>query len=192
MYARLNRVLLLTSVVALIALLACGSGCAVFGPPHAPGERVKMAFYLASTAPRADFSDKKEEGGRALYLAAQPVLTDKDIRRAAVMEGRQRALLLLEFDTFAAARLQQASAAHIGDRLVILIDDELIASSPIWAPFTQSKLYVDGGFTRQRAAEIVRRLAVPAAAPEPAVARERSTPPARGGSGAASRPAAAP
>lgn len=168
-----KRVLCFTgrALSATLALLTLG-GCAIFQPsaasqPSGSPKKVALRFNLAAPEPQEGYQRVADEAGQPLYYAAAPLLTENDVQGASVWSSPRRSLVLLEFSPRAVTALAQVTAAHVGGRLAIFVDDQLVASPPIRKPLTERKVYVDGGFTKVRAEEIVRGLAVrPVASPE--------------------------
>ncbi len=158
----------MAALVGSLASLFLLYGCAAPPRNEAPAtaaKRIPLGLYLATAAPHEGCQPITDQRGQTLYRAPQPLLSENDVRAAAVPASPKRALLLVKFDSIAAATFQRTTADHLGDYLVVLIDSAPVAFMPIWAPFTDPQIYIDGGFSRERAAEIVRRLNVPPTAP---------------------------
>lgn len=145
----------------LLLLLATG-GCGLFeraaGPAQPPAlPPVTLRFHLAASEPRDEFAPAQDEAGRPLYLAAQPFLTERDVRHAAVFTSTQRQLIRLDLNPDADQRLRRVTAAGIGLRLAVFLDDQLLYSPRIAAslggPFN-----LTGDFTPQRAEQIAAAL----------------------------------
>jgi preprotein translocase subunit SecD len=152
----------------LAALLALG-GCAEFGRtgsnPATPPPKVSIRFCLASGEAREGHAPAKDERGEVLYVAPTALLTEADVKQASLAESQKRTIILLEFKPLAADRLDRETAEHLGERLAIFVDDQLVMSPTIRSRISQGKAIIDGEFTKARAAEIVRVLNSGAAAP---------------------------
>ena len=153
---RLTRTL---TGLAAVGLLTLG-GCAEFGRTSStqPPPKVLVRFCLASGTAQDDYKPTKDERGQTLYVAPEAVLTEVDVKRASAMESQKRTIILLEFMPLAADRLDRETAVHLGDRLAIFVDDQLVMSPIIRSRISQGKAAIDGDFTKARAAEIVQAL----------------------------------
>ena len=96
-----------------------------------------------------------DEYGEAVYVAPEALLTERDVAGATALHGEQRSVIILEFKLMAAARLEQATARHVGERLAVFVDDEYVVSALIRGPVVGGQLCLDVGFSRARADEIV-------------------------------------
>jgi preprotein translocase subunit SecD len=154
--------------IVLAAWLVFG-GCAEFGRtgsnPAAPPPKVSIRFCLASAEACDGFQPVQDERGGTIYVASAALLTETDVKRASLAESQKRTIILLEFKPLAADRLDRETAEHLGDRLAIFVDDQLVMSPAIRARISRGKAAVDGDFSKARAAEIVRVLNSGAAAP---------------------------
>jgi preprotein translocase subunit SecD len=147
----------------VLALALTLGGCALFQPSQpgansAPPKRVTLRFFLAESDPQEGYRQMTDEQGQPLFVAPKVLLTERDVRKAAVYHGPQRRLIRLEFEPLAAARLEQATADHIGGRLAVFVDDKLVMSPMLRAPLAEGKVLLDGGFSPARAEEIAQSL----------------------------------
>lgn len=117
-----------------------------------------LRFHLASTVPEEGDRRIRDEFGQPLYVAPRPVLTEKGIASASALHSDRRSMVLLTLKTMPAARLRRLTSDHLGWRLAVFVDDELVMSPPIKAPIVNGKVYLDGDFPRARANEIARGL----------------------------------
>jgi preprotein translocase subunit SecD len=134
--------------------------------PAAPPPKVSIRFCLASGEAREGYEPAKDERGETLYVAPTALLTEADVKRASLAESQKRTVILLEFKPLAADRLDRETAEHLGERLAIFMDEQLVVSPAIRSRISRGKAAVDGDFTKARAAEIVRVLNSGAAAPK--------------------------
>jgi preprotein translocase subunit SecD len=168
------RAMVIRFGIVLAAGLA-SSGCAEFGRtgsrPATPPPKVSIRFCLASREASEGFEPVQDERGETLYVATTALLTEADVKSATLMESRKRTIILLEFKPLAADRLDRETANHIGKRLAIFVDDQLVVSPTINSRISRGKAAIDGDFTKERAAEIVRVLnsssAPPTSKPQP-------------------------
>ena len=144
-------------------MFAVLAGCTLFQRAEQPARgavepRTTLRFHLASTVPEEGDQQIRDEFGQPLYIAPRPVLTEKDIGSASALHSQRRSMVLLTLKTMPAARLRRLTSDHLGWRLAIFVDDELVTSPPIKAPIADGKAYLDGDFSRARASEIARGL----------------------------------
>ncbi len=143
----------------LVLWMGIGAGCKSTDPqPKEPPPRLTVAFHTCVIAPAEGFSPAKDEADEDIYVAAQPFLTESDIQTASLVQSEKRNLVQVEFTPPAADRLGRLTSERRGVRLAIFVDDKLIMSPWIWRPITGGTVMLDGGFTRERAKEIVQRL----------------------------------
>ncbi len=105
----------------------------------------------------------RDEAGQPLCVASEPFLTEQDIRGAHVLKGRGRHIVVLEFNGYGADRLDRATSDHVGQRLAVYVDDQLLMSPVIRAPMPRGQVALAGDFTPARAAQIVASLNPPPA-----------------------------
>jgi preprotein translocase subunit SecD len=149
--------------------LAC-AGCATLsarGPGDTNVPPVAVRFHLAASEPREGYGEAADENGQLFYVDPEPLLTERDVARAAVLRSDRRNVVLLEFAPHGADVLDETSAAHLGDRLAIFIDDQLVMSPRMQSRITKGKAAISGGFSDARAAEIVRGLNAPRSVARP-------------------------
>jgi preprotein translocase subunit SecD len=150
--------------LASLALLTggCAAPEAHRSPASQPTKEVRLRFCIASNEPREGYELAKDEAGQPLYVASEPFLTQHDVRRASTLVSGRRNLVLLEFYPLAARKLDEWSAEHVGERLAILLDDELLMSPVLTSRIGQGKVVLEGEFSNERAQAIARALS-----PEP-------------------------
>jgi preprotein translocase subunit SecD len=142
-------------------LLNAASGCAALRQADATARPKKIAlqFCWSTSEEKEGYRAGQDEVGRPLYIAPEPFLATDDILTATVWRGSQRTMILLEFLPLAALTLERESAAHVGERLAVFVDERLVMSPVVRAPLQGGKVYLEGGFTPEQAEGIVRRLA---------------------------------
>lgn len=140
----------------LLCLLAgCGASAADTPPT------VDMAFRAASQQaclaceelPRRDL-----DGAPPLHLKRRPLLTSDDIQdirpQADPISGQPA--LLFRFRPAAQARIQQATADHVGQLAAWVVDGEVIYAATIASPFADSMQVT--GMTREEQIQLYERL----------------------------------
>lgn len=144
-------------------------GCVLWGPrdesPPARPKPIALRIYPASEQPQEGHEPMRDEAGRPLYVASEPLLTEADVKVATVLRSDRRALLLLEFSPMATGPLEALSLSRRGERLAITLDDRLVMSPVLSRPIRDGRLILDGGFSPQRAEQIARSLNTPHATP---------------------------
>ncbi len=150
-------------MVAWAAMLSCAIiGCSILAPakknPAFSPKQMTLRIHLAIGGPLEGYTESKDEQGRVMYVADEPILTEKDVRSAALLHSLQRNLVMLEFKPLAADRLDRVTSENSGGRLAIYLDDKLLMTSMIRAPISAGKVILEGDFTRERAAQVARGL----------------------------------
>ena len=135
------------------------AGCALFDRSDEPPKpedspRVSLRFHLAIDQETEGYDAAKDEGGRPLYVAPSSFLTERDVWNATVYASERRYLIELEFTPGGALHLQWATEDHVGQRLAIYVDDELVMTPIVPAPITQGRLFLDGEFSKRRAEKL--------------------------------------
>ena len=128
------------------------------GPETKPIPRMTVRFHLASGKPVEGYREMTDRKGRPVYVAPDSVMSELDIVRARVVEdpaGRPAVGVTLSDE--AGERFEEFTAAHIGDALAILVDDELVTAAVIRAKLGRLAL-IAGDFTPQRAEEIAQAI----------------------------------
>ena len=142
----------------LILVSGCATSDAHRNPSSQPSKEVRLRFCLASSQPRDGYEPAKDEAGQRLYVAAEPFLTQHDVLRASTLVSNRRNLVLIEFYPLAARKLDEWSAEHIGERLAIFLDDELVMSPVVTSRIGQGKVALEGDFSKERAEAVARTL----------------------------------
>jgi len=182
---RTNRCRRDVPMLILAGLVALLPGCSWLngGPSEQRREpgTVRIRFHLAANEPREGYDARTDEVGRPLHIAPQPFLTDQQIWSAANFEGSGRNLVRLDFDAAGAAILERTTRTNRGARLAVYIRDELVMSPLVDEPITVGQVYLDAGFSRQQAQEIVRGIEAQRLARSPGQNAPESREPPAGG-----------
>lgn len=119
-----------------------------------PPVRLRVHLIVPCGAPGAGATVKVANAGGPLCLEKQPFLTQADVETAEIQPASSgRTLVFLTFRHDAAMRELQVTMANIGNRVGIVLNGHLMGTPVISA--ASRLLYIDGGFTRQQAEEIV-------------------------------------
>jgi preprotein translocase subunit SecD len=147
---------------AAIGCLIVG-GCVLAQPGGAPppNTNIRLRLCWATVDGRAGYEAAKDEAGQPLRVLPEPVVTEADVESATLWRNPLRNMVLVKLTPLAAARLEAASAAHIGDRVAIYIDERLVMSPILREPLAGGKMYLNGGFSAKEAESIVARLNSP-------------------------------
>ena len=119
-----------------------------------PPVTLRVHLIVPCGAPGAGGPVKVSNPDARLCLEKKPFLTQADVETAEVQPASGgRTLVLLTFHHDAAMRELQVTMANIGNRVGILLNGRMMGTPVISAG--SRLLYIDGGFTRQQAEEIV-------------------------------------
>src|SRR5262249_52268563 len=131
-----------------------------FRPDTSGAAEVQVEFRLAETEPgegliEVDTPDRRFK----IYLHPDPLVTNKDITEARVVadEFGEPAIDVM----FAAAvhqKLRDATKAHLGKPLAILVDGKVV-TAPVLRFYFGTGARIHGQFARQEAERIARSLA---------------------------------
>jgi preprotein translocase subunit SecD len=162
-----------------LLILPCTVGCASLagpGPGRSSGgfKAVSIRFHVATAQETEGYLATADERGQPLFVAPQPFLTDADVWSADVFAGEHSQLVRLDFTEMGATALEWVTRRRVGHRLAVYVDDQLVMSPLLRAPLVGGKVYLDGGFSRSRAAQIAKALNEQRAARAPV--QRRSTP----------------
>jgi SecD-like export protein len=100
------------------------------------------------------------DSGRLIYLHPEIVVSNDDIAQSSVVDdGAGRFGVEVQFLAAGAERMRQATGAHVGRPVAILIDGDVVMAPVVRAPILESAT-ITGNFTRadaQRIAEGIGR-----------------------------------
>ena len=92
--------------------------------------------------------------GRVIYLHPEPVVTNDDIAQSWVMpDGPERFSISVEFLQTGAQRMQQATVAHLGKPVAILLDGNVVIAPVLRSAITNSAL-ITGDYSQADAERI--------------------------------------
>ncbi|MDQ3030880.1 MAG: hypothetical protein M3Y87_00550 [Myxococcota bacterium] len=78
-----------------------------------------------------------------LAIERAEVVGSENIRRVRLLDAAQGVrVLVLEVDEIGRARLEEASRAHIGGRMAVVVDGRVVAAPTILNPLTEREVYV--------------------------------------------------
>ena len=151
LHRRLTLALTGTLVIAVV----------VFGVLVGPGDRgtlqaaVRFEAHLAETQPvpglivaRVGNSD------RVIYLRPEAIVTNEDIAQSWVtQDGPNRYGVSVQLLPDGAQRMRQATAAHIGRPMAILIDGEVVTAPTVRSAVSDSA-WINGDYTQAEAQRI--------------------------------------
>jgi len=121
---------------------------------------VRFEVRLAETQPVPGLIVARVvDSGRTIYLHPEMVVTNDDIAQSwVVQDGPDRFGIAVELLEAGAQRMRQASAAHLGRPVAILIDGEVVAAPVVRAVISNSAM-ISGDFTRAEAERIAEGIA---------------------------------
>jgi hypothetical protein len=121
-------------------------------PVHAA---VRFEVRLAEETPVAGLVVAQIPGSsRVIYMHPEIIVSNDDIAESSVLQaGPERFSIAVRFLSPGAARMRQATSAHVGRPLAILIDGSVVAAPVVRAPISDQAL-VSGDYTRADAERI--------------------------------------
>jgi TonB family protein len=125
----------------------------------AQGPRAPLEIRLAEWTPAAGFTAATVDGTKqAIYLEASALVTAQDVSNARVVDAEGgRFYVEVTFREAASARMAQATSAHLGKPVAIVIDGRVVSAPVVRSPIGRSAM-LTGDFTRAQAEAIVSRL----------------------------------
>lgn len=116
--------------------------------PVANVRPVTFEIRLAETAPREGLTEATvwTDPNRRIYLHAEPLVTNADLVSAKVLDDQEHVALEFAVNDLGAARLRQATAAHSGQPMAILVDGE-VRMAPTVHSQIGGKGVIQGGFS---------------------------------------------
>ena len=127
-------------------------------PSGTPRSTLELRLVVAEAEPGSPRLPDPQ--GEMLSLAAQPVVTEKDIVKTAIIVGSaaDRFGVYVYFTPEAAQRLKEMSSAHLGGRVAILLDGKVFLAAYMHGPFG-SPAMLEANYTREEATRVAERLA---------------------------------
>jgi SecD-like export protein len=153
-----GRRVLLTAAALIAALIVIG--LLVDSNRATVQAAVRFEVRLAETQPVAGLLVARVvDSGRTIYLHPEMIVTNDDIAQSwVVQDGPDRFGISVELLEAGAQRMRQASAAHLGRPVAILIDGEVVAAPVVRAVISNSAM-ISGEFTRAEAERIAEGIA---------------------------------
>jgi preprotein translocase subunit SecD len=141
-------------VIALIGTLALGYQVWVRGTTPVLAA-VRFEVRLAENQPVPGLVVAQvAQTGRLIYLHPEIVLNNDDIAQSWVsQDGPDRFSVSVQFLQSAAERMRQATTAHLGRPMAILLDGKVVMTPVVRSPITDSAM-ITGTFTRAEAERI--------------------------------------
>lgn len=164
--AAITRHVSVSAVASLLIVLP--GGCAMFDawakpPGNEPLKPLRLRVHLASGERQPDMELQADERGLPVFIAPEPLATERNVDFASVADNARQHLVLLYFTPDAAERLAEATrtalrGARGAARLAVFLEDKLVMSGYLKAPIADGRLLLDGDFSARRAADIAERL----------------------------------
>lgn len=154
------------AVLALVALIIIG----VLAVGARTGPRGSATVYaavrfevrLAETQPGAGLHEVRVSGSdRSIYLHDEVVVTNADIERCTAVSGSDasRYNIGVEFNAAGAEKMRQATLAHEGRPIAVLIDGEVVMAPVLRSPVARSAV-ISGDYTKAEAERIINGIGV--------------------------------
>ena len=133
----------------------------VFGVLVGPGDRatlqaaIRFEARLAETQPVPGLIVARiGNSDRVIYLRAEAIVTNEDIAQSWVtQDGPNRYGVSVQLLPDGAQRMRQATAAHIGRPMAILIDGEVVTAPTVRSAVSDSA-WINGDYTQAEAQRI--------------------------------------
>jgi len=117
---------------------------------------VRFELRLAEATPAPGLREARISGGQTIYLHPDAILTNSDIASAEIVEraGEARFDIGLRFTPEGAARVSAATRNHVGKRIAILVDDEVVMAPTLRANLGDSAV-INGNYSRDEVERVV-------------------------------------
>ena len=150
---RLSATLL--RLIGALSVFACTRTVVTRDPGSAQSQ---VEFRLARDASFQGAVAGTTPDSRVIHMEPTVLASGPDIRAVAVDRGQQGYDVLLFIHEAAAARLHQATAGNVGQRIAILVDGAVVLAPVLTGPIG-SDIAISGGSTREEAMALAKRLA---------------------------------
>jgi hypothetical protein len=120
---------------------------------------VRFEVRLAEIMPAPGLQQTTVDG-RVLYLAQTPVVTNVDISSATVIPRSSTYDIDISFTRRGAAKMRKAMAAHIGQPIAILVDDQVVAAPVVRSAISGTEAVITGKFTKAQAERIAKGVVI--------------------------------
>ncbi len=136
----------------LLVLTACAPRRDDQSPKPKPAEEpAELRVHLASDQPQPGFDEATDPQGRRIYVAPQPELTNADMLEAQALTSRRNSMLQIVLNPLGTERLRQLTTAHLGARIAVFIDGELVSAPTINSPVSGGRIQILGRYTQDQA-----------------------------------------
>ena len=143
-------------------LLTVLAGCSSAGDPAARRESqpdsADLRVQLATDWPQPGFAEVPLGHLQKVYVSPAVELNNMDVVTARALHSEKRSMIQIVLNRLAADRLFQLTRDHVGSRMAVFIDDELISAPPIYGPDASGELRIVGQFSRKRAERLAANL----------------------------------
>ena len=153
------------AVAALAAVIVAGIFAVSLRNPRGSGTvyaAVRFEVRLAETQPAAGLSAARVSGSdRVVYLHDEAVVTNADIAHCTAItgSGASRYNIGVEFNATGAEKMRQATLAHEGRPIALLLDGEVVMAPVIRSPIARSAV-ISGDYSKADAERIINGIGV--------------------------------
>jgi len=123
---------------------------------------IRFEVRLAEDRPAPGLREAKvSDSGQLVYLHDEVVVTNREIESARVIQasGSSKFSISIEFKAAGAEKMQAATRNHIGKRLAILLDGEVVMAPVVKSPIGAAAV-ITGGYTRAQAERVAKGIAI--------------------------------
>ena len=128
------------------------------------GKTAKMSFNMvdsrttAADARRGKLNSSSRiisgENGEQLVISRKPVVTGEHLVDASAAFENGQPVVSFKFDSFGSKKFGEATSKNVGERLAIVLDNEVISAPNINSPITGGSGIISGNFTVESANEL--------------------------------------
>ena len=118
-----------------------------------------LSFHQVVQAGSAGAIALPDTAGERLWIDPVAVIDADHIVRAELTDGAQnQTAIAFRFDGYGARRFASFTAAHVGERFAIVVGGKVISAPMIRSPITGGSGIIEGRFSAEEAAALVRQL----------------------------------
>lgn len=118
--------------------------------------------------------------GEWYVLDRKPIVTGRDIARATTQRHFAEIVVAVKFNANGRRAFGDATAAHVGERMAIVLDNTVVSAPVIREPILGGEATISGNFTQESASELARILRAGAFPVGVKIAEERTVGPSLG------------